>query len=98
MLKRPGFICEPLTDSGYHLCNCSVYWSQRLRESDCRGREELKKDTEGGIRIYKQGGGREKRGGKLTDERSWCIELRLCISQFGTVGTPSKGAGDSQLE
>lgn len=28
MLKRPGFICELLTDSGYHLCNCSMYWSQ----------------------------------------------------------------------
>lgn len=32
MLKRPSFICELLTDSGYHLCNCSVYWSQSQQE------------------------------------------------------------------
>lgn len=24
MLKRPGFICELLTDSGYHLRNCAT--------------------------------------------------------------------------
>ncbi len=53
MLKRPSFIYELLTDSGYHLCNCSVYWSQREteKEREWRRRGELKKDREGGIRF-----------------------------------------------
>lgn len=45
----------------------------------------MKKDTEGGIRIYKQGGGREKRGGKLMRGAggSSCISVNLNLVQLG---------------
>lgn len=45
----------------------------------------MKKDTEGGIRIYKQGGGHEKRGGKLTRGAggSSCISVYLNLVRLG---------------
>lgn len=69
MLKRPSFICELLTDSGYHLCNCSVYWSQReggrWREAEEEGESWGKTGREG---LDLKSGDKRKRGENWWEE------------------------------
>lgn len=67
MLKRPGFICELLTDSGYHLYNCSVYWSQsrgwEREAAEEKGRAEDRKGERRGRWIRNLKGGDVRRRG-----------------------------------
>lgn len=69
MLKRPSFICEPVTDSGYHLCNCAVHWSQSQQEidRDCGGKGRWRK-------IWRKGLG-FKKGGCRKEGEIWWVEL-----------------------